>query len=360
MNLSTTTKHAAVRRRLEDAIRDGEFVAGEQLPGEHILAERYGVSYMTARKAVQDLVQSEMVERRARTGTFVRAHSVVRLQKKTLNLVTYDYNGAWQRKFVAHGIHLAEREGWNANVIRLTPGQQEPAIRAINNGELVIVFVEELVAESALAVAMRGAKGRAVLIDCTLSNEGIPSVNYDLRESIELAWNRLVRAGHTKIGCVVQTPTDINTVTQIGHWRECAARLAEATSIDHRLIEVETPKFHSPCVAAMRALTAYFAAPISDATALICLGDEMTLGVIKAAHDASRHVSVINIGDSPLLEVSVPSVTCVDADIEEQMNCAVRVLKLPRYKIALDDMRQLVKPHIIERQSVFELRSSSS
>jgi len=67
----TATKHRSVRQYLETAILAGDFQPGDQLPSEIDIARKYGVSYMTARKAVAELVASDLLERRASKGTFV-------------------------------------------------------------------------------------------------------------------------------------------------------------------------------------------------------------------------------------------------------------------------------------------------
>lgn len=51
---------------------------GDRLPSEAELCERFGVSRMTARQAVQLLAHDGLIERRRGAGTFVRAHPVLR------------------------------------------------------------------------------------------------------------------------------------------------------------------------------------------------------------------------------------------------------------------------------------------
>jgi GntR family transcriptional regulator len=62
--------------RLRDALarrlRAGEWAPGEALPAELALAEEYGVSLGTIRRAIGSLVESGALERRQGSGTFVR------------------------------------------------------------------------------------------------------------------------------------------------------------------------------------------------------------------------------------------------------------------------------------------------
>nr|WP_281496111.1 GntR family transcriptional regulator [Marivita sp. S6314] len=58
---------------LRDQITGGDLRDGESLPGEQKLAETFGVSRVTVRRALDALAQGGMIERRAGSGTKVRA-----------------------------------------------------------------------------------------------------------------------------------------------------------------------------------------------------------------------------------------------------------------------------------------------
>ena len=70
---TTTTKHQRVYRALEREILAGEWQPGDRLPSEADLVERFGVSRITVGRAVRDLQRTGLVERRAGSGTYVRA-----------------------------------------------------------------------------------------------------------------------------------------------------------------------------------------------------------------------------------------------------------------------------------------------
>lgn len=67
-----------VQQTLKEMIEDGEFGAGEQFPSERELSEMLGVSRMTVRRAVENLVNIGLLERQSTSGTYVRQPSVVR------------------------------------------------------------------------------------------------------------------------------------------------------------------------------------------------------------------------------------------------------------------------------------------
>ena len=55
---------------LRDAIRNGEYAGGQQLPTEEQLAARHSVSRQTVRRAMQELVSEGMIYRVAGRGTY--------------------------------------------------------------------------------------------------------------------------------------------------------------------------------------------------------------------------------------------------------------------------------------------------
>lgn len=62
-----------IASELEADIRAGRLKEGEQLPSERVMAEKKGISRMTARKALQQLARLGMLETRIGQGTFVGA-----------------------------------------------------------------------------------------------------------------------------------------------------------------------------------------------------------------------------------------------------------------------------------------------
>jgi GntR family transcriptional regulator, histidine utilization repressor len=66
------TLYKQIRHDIEHRILTGEWPPGHRIPFEHQLMARYGCSRMTVNKALSELVQADLIERRRRAGTFVR------------------------------------------------------------------------------------------------------------------------------------------------------------------------------------------------------------------------------------------------------------------------------------------------
>ena len=68
-----------VKRQLMEAMAGGEWKPGEAIPAERRLAERYGISIGTVRKAIDELVAENMLIRQQGRGTYVASHNRDRL-----------------------------------------------------------------------------------------------------------------------------------------------------------------------------------------------------------------------------------------------------------------------------------------
>ena len=69
---------AQVEKSLSAAITAGRFLPGERIPTEPELADMYGVSRITIRRAIDELCQHGMLVKRQGKGTFVRERKMAR------------------------------------------------------------------------------------------------------------------------------------------------------------------------------------------------------------------------------------------------------------------------------------------
>jgi GntR family transcriptional regulator len=74
-----TPLYKELERRMRETLAAGEWKPGEAIPSERRLAERYGVSIGTLRKAIDELVAANLLIRQQGRGTFVATHDRDRL-----------------------------------------------------------------------------------------------------------------------------------------------------------------------------------------------------------------------------------------------------------------------------------------
>lgn len=73
--LTLSPLYKEVKTRLTRGLAAGEWKAGEAIPSESRLAERFGVSIGTIRKAIDELVAERILLRQQGRGTFVATHT---------------------------------------------------------------------------------------------------------------------------------------------------------------------------------------------------------------------------------------------------------------------------------------------
>jgi GntR family transcriptional regulator of arabinose operon len=356
MSTTANTKYQTVRNKLEAAIRTGEFTTGDQLPAEQALAEQYGVSLMTARRVVCDLVAADLLERRARKGTFVRAHAVEKINTTTLNLIVVDYDTAFQRNFLNHAMRLAESKGWRGNVIRLGRGQQDAAVRAIQDGELALMMLEEVQPQSALGLAVRAAAGRVISIGLDMTKLGVPSIYVDSSRSFQTVFDYLYLKGHRDIVLLDQRVSEGYFEQHRSAWRKASARHFSAEQADAHSFLLETPNFQSPSFDAYAFVRDLLCGSKKAPTALVCFGEEITQGTLAACrstgHIVPETISVVNILDATSMVFAHPPITSIDVDFESQVQLAIDLLQAAQKGVLPDVKLHTVEPRLIERESV--------
>ncbi|GAA4110701.1 GntR family histidine utilization transcriptional repressor [Aminobacter aganoensis] len=69
---AATSLYQRILNDIRDRIVSGEWEPGYRIPFEHELTEEYGCSRMTVNKALSQLAKAGLIERRRRSGSFVR------------------------------------------------------------------------------------------------------------------------------------------------------------------------------------------------------------------------------------------------------------------------------------------------
>ena len=72
------SKHERIRQTLIQAIASGQYEPGQRLPSESALVKTFGASRPTVNRALRDLQLSGVIERRAGSGSYVRADASAR------------------------------------------------------------------------------------------------------------------------------------------------------------------------------------------------------------------------------------------------------------------------------------------
>lgn len=90
-----------IRQLIVSALAAGEWGPGQSLPSEPALAQRFGVSPGTVRRALDELAAVHLVERRQGLGTFVTTHTQPQQHFRFLRLTPDDDAHEFQRELLS-------------------------------------------------------------------------------------------------------------------------------------------------------------------------------------------------------------------------------------------------------------------
>ncbi len=109
---SPLPRYFQLKEIMRERIRSGEWKPGELIPSERELSEKYGISRMTARQAITELVNEGLFYREQGKGTFVSQRKITQ-QLIHLTGFTEDIRARGQRpgtKVLSATMHPADEE----------------------------------------------------------------------------------------------------------------------------------------------------------------------------------------------------------------------------------------------------------
>ena len=120
---SPLPRYYQLKEIMREKIRAGEWKHGDLIPSERELGEQYGISRMTARQAITELVNEGLFYREQGKGTFVSRHKITQ-QLIRLTGFTEDIKARGQRpgtKVLA--VRMQPADETTAERLRIKPGQ---------------------------------------------------------------------------------------------------------------------------------------------------------------------------------------------------------------------------------------------
>jgi GntR family transcriptional regulator len=121
---SPVPRYHQLKEILRERIQSGEWKAGDLIPSERELSEQYGISRMTTRQAITDLVNEGVFYREQGRGTFV-SHRKITQQLIRLTGFTEDISARGQQpstKVLSARMQPADEE--TANRLHIPVGQE--------------------------------------------------------------------------------------------------------------------------------------------------------------------------------------------------------------------------------------------
>ncbi|MFW2403350.1 MAG: LacI family DNA-binding transcriptional regulator [Gammaproteobacteria bacterium] len=316
-----TPKYVLVENFITGEIRGKVFTG--KLPGERTLARQLGVSYMTVRKAVDNLVADGLLYRVPAKGTFVADGQVRKDLKHTIG---YFLDSGIEQgisspyySLVFNAIEKeAARHGYS--IVYFSETGKTPFREVLQRLDGVIATCFPRIEP---IIEVINATLPLVLIENRAADATIPSVVIDDFAAEADAVEYLCSLGHSRIGFIAGLgDSDIGLNRYQGYLHGLSSHDIEP---DEALVFRGDYSFEAGIDGA-----GYLLSLDAPPTAIICASDSMALGAMRRIHESEhstpRDISVIGFDDIEMAAQVSPALTTMAAPVGEIASRAFEML----------------------------------
>ena len=320
----------------------------DKLPGERTLASELGYSYMTIRKAIENLVDEGLLYKVPTKGTFVADQ---RAQKSKTRTIGYFLDSQ-----IAGGLSspyyplifdalekASSRNGYS--LMYFTNNDHTNLARILKKLDGVIASsflrVEGFIQEIKKIVPV-------VAIDNSAADKSIPSVIIDNFNAEVESVDYLCALGHRRIGFM--TGLEDSDVGKNRYEGYKSGLSKNGIEVDPVLVFRGNYTFRSG-----EAGAEYFCSLEHRPSAIVCANDSMALGAISSLHKAGMKVpddiSVIGFDDIDFARQITPALTTVHVPVGEIAECAFDMLQTLIDGKPLSSKHVALSAHLVPRDT---------
>lgn len=315
-------KYEIVENHIKEAIKNKTIV--DKLPGERSLAKELGFSYMTIRKAIENLVSEGILYKVPTKGTFVNKDNGKKKKTRTIgyfldsNIVSGISSPYYSLIFEAL-MKEAAKDGYSVAYFSDSEKDRIRNILPKLDGVIATCFprIENAIMDIKLTLPI-------VIIDNSSADKSIPSVIIDNFNAEVDTVDYAISLGHKRIGFMTGLED-----SDIGHNRYAGFKHGlrkNGIELDETLIFRGNYSY-----GAGRQGAEYFLSMKQMPTTIICANDTMALGAIKKLNqegfDVPDDISIIGFDDIEVASQIVPALTTIAAPIDKIAHYAFVALK---------------------------------
>lgn len=293
-------KYVQVKTDLSIHILEGRLRPHDRIPSLNEIVEKYGVSKITARRVLQELMNEGLVYVTRGSGTFVadavpRRGQQLRVAEQTLGVVFAHAFGAFMSDIIL-GI---DEEAFSRNAqISLSVSnnsyEREAEIlqRLARQGVrrilmfLVLQFNSALLNPNvALYLKLQESGIKLLFIGCNIPGVPLPAITYDEYNAYRKLVKLLHDKGRKQLCCVVRDDNASSTLERVRGFKDGLLENGLSFS-DSQYLQVEIES-HDTIVTDATRKVATFLRERSDIDAFVCSDEMIAAGVFEAIDSAS-------------------------------------------------------------------------
>ncbi|MEM7565369.1 MAG: GntR family transcriptional regulator [Pseudomonadota bacterium] len=318
----TTPKYILVENHIKDQIKQKKLT--DKLPGERMLASELGFSYMTIRKAIENLVNDGILYKVPTKGTYVADRKKQKLKTRTIGyFLDSSIEAGLTSPYYSMIFNALEKEAakHDYTLVYFTDSETVKLNKILKKLDGVIAScfyrIESYIQRIKDSVPV-------VVIDNSASDKSIPSVIIDNFSALTDTIDYLCAIGHQRIGFM--TGLEDSDVGKNRFEGYKTGLHKHNLVVDDELVFRGNYSFASGVDGAE-----YFISLDSQPTAIVCANDSMALGAMTKLHESDFKVpedfSVIGFDDIEVASQIIPPLTTVSAPADDIAAKAFAMLK---------------------------------
>ena len=294
---------------IERRIRRGDYLL-RPLPSERKLAAEIGVSHMTARKAVKELLERNVLSRQPNGNLQISPDYHADAGAAQLILLYPAFASAYLSHLCQVVSKAAGDYGLSTRPVPYVHWDDPIVLSAMNNPGGVIVIPASLdMPEHILQVLQ---SNRVVSLDLDLSDKQIPSIRLFSDAHILSVLDHLLKLGHHHIDCISTHTHNPEIQRRIQLWSEWTYRNGVAGELHERA----AASFTDPTPAAFDEMSAVLRRPPVKATCFVATTFPAAIGAVRACWELDRlvgtDISVCAMNIEAPARFMTPSITGLD------------------------------------------------
>lgn len=353
-------KAQKVKAEILRQIEMNKFPRGSSLPPERELSQRLGISYMTVRKGVSELVEEGYLERLQGVGTFVRKDIPSAKMSKVLGVVCPAWNSPEVSDFTIHASFAAESNGWSAKLFFPRFWEDKAMEDAWSECDALMMFslgsFNEIPPE--LKGKLLSGEKPLVFIGVDASGIGFDSV-LGSASAIGMAISKLSQAGHRRIAMVGHAGEEIDdgvlrpVKLAVDRWRKWIDAELGPKTAESLYIYGKTPSFELEHKAVYGIVSKSEGKPPFSA---VIAPFSLVLAVTAALKDKGlrvpEDVSVVAVGDRQEASYYRPRLSSVIVPLKSHVEKAMDLILRKRSPERRSASVSLVDPEWREGETI--------
>jgi len=331
------SKCIVVAERLAERIRKGDYTANG-FPSERGLADDFGVTQKTARKAIQILLENGLAHRLAngRLKALDPANPDSKFPKQVAFLIP-EWNSPVIMLFQKSLLDLSHKMDFTIRIIQYSHCDDAVIKSTIGNFDCTFMVTDEGAEAESMISEIRKCGKPVISLTNDWSRKGIPSIILHNNLFMKRMLEHLASLGHRRIDCLNVQPSISIVPKNIAQWESSLGAMGLTGKLFNNPVEPGTYALPS----AYDLVNNLIKKNNFDSKAMICLTSKAAIGTIRALADngirTGHDVAVCTVGaieDFPgSFDYSVPSLTSiVTPDPEPFLSACLRQIKKGKWR----------------------------